>query len=264
MIALITGASSGIGRAMAVGFAKRGFNLIVVARRRQRLLELKEEVQEKYGVKVRCFCHDLSRTEECLRLFEEVSRVNVDVVVNSAGFGVFGKFHETSLEDELKMIDVNIKAVHTLTKLFLQKFRERNKGFILNVASIAGFMAGPEFSSYYASKSYVINLTKAIHEELRVEKSNVYIGALCPGPVRTEFNEIAGAQFATAGISDVEAAEYAIEKMFDGQMIIIPGAGTRLLRVAAKYAPDNVMLAATGAVQRSRKKIEKDTDVISE
>ena len=162
------------------------------------------------------------------------------------------------------MIDVNIKAVHTLTKLFLQKFRQRNKGFILNVASIAGFMAGPEFSSYYASKSYVINLTKAIHEELRVEKSNVYIGALCPGPVRTEFNEIAGAQFAVAGISDVEAAEYAIEKMFDGQMIIIPGTGTKFLRVAAKYAPDNVLLAATGAVQRSRKLIEKDTDIITE
>lgn len=264
MIALITGASSGIGRAMAVGFAKRGFNLIIVARRRQRLLELKEEVQEKYGVKVRCFCHDLSKTDECIKLYEEVSRVNIDVVVNSAGFGVFGKFHETSLEDELKMIDVNIKALHTLTKLFLQKFRERNRGFILNVASIAGFMAGPEFSSYYASKSYVINLTKAIHEELRFEKSNVYIGALCPGPVRTEFNEVAGAQFAVSGASDVEVAEYAIEKMFDGQMIIVPGAGTKFLRVAAKYAPDNVLLGAVGAVQRSRKVIEKDTDIITE
>ena len=264
MIALITGASSGIGRAMAVDFARRGFNLIIVARRRQRLLELKEEVQEKYGVKVRCFCHDLSKTEECLKLYEEVSRVNVDVLVNSAGFGVFGKFHETSLEDELKMIDVNIKALHTLTKLFLQKFRERDKGFILNVASIAGFMPGPEFSSYYASKSYVVSLTKAIHEELRFEKSNVYIGALCPGPVRTEFNEIAGAQFAVTGASDVEVAEYAIEKMFDGQMIIVPGTGTKFLRAAAKYAPENILLSAVGAVQRSRKKIEKDIDIISE
>ncbi len=262
MIALVTGASSGIGRAMALGFAKRGFNLIIVARRVQRLVELKQEITEKYGVKVRIFAHDLSKVDECKKLFEEVSRVNVDVVVNSAGFGVFGSFDETDLDDELKMIDVNIKAVHVLTKLFLQKFKQKNRGFILNVASIAGFMAGPQFSSYYASKSYVIQLTRAIHEELRYIKSNVYVGAFCPGPVRTEFNEIAGAEFATSGISDVEAAEYAIEKMFDGQMIIIPTFGTKILRAAAKLAPDDIVLAATGAVQRSRKVIEKDTDII--
>lgn len=262
MIALVTGASSGIGRAMALGFAKRGFNLIIVARRVQRLVELKQEITEKYGVKVRIFAHDLSKVDECKKLFDEVSRVNVDVVVNSAGFGVFGSFDETDLDDELKMIDVNIKAVHVLTKLFLQKFKQKNRGFILNVASIAGFMAGPQFSSYYASKSYVIQLTRAIHEELRYIKSNVYVGAFCPGPVRTEFNEIAGAEFATSGISDVEAAEYAIEKMFDGQMIIIPTFGTKILRAATKLAPDDIVLAATGAVQRSRKVIEKDTDII--
>lgn len=263
MIALVTGASSGIGRAMALGFAKRGFNLIIVARRRQRLVELKKEVQEQYGVKVRMFCHDLSKTEECMKLYEEVSRVRVDIVVNSAGFGVFGPFDETSLEDELKMIDVNIKAVHILTKLFMRDFKKRDKGFILNVASIAGFMAGPEFSSYYASKNYVLQLTKAVHEELRHEKSNVYIGAFCPGPVRTEFNEIAGAEFAITGISDVEAAEYAIEKMFDGQMIIVPTASAKFLAAASKVVPTNIMLAATGAVQRSRKAIgEGDRNVV--
>ncbi len=262
MIALITGASSGIGRAMATGLARRGFNLIIVARRRQRLIELKEELQEKYGVKVRCFCHDLSKTEECKKLFEEVERVNVDVVVNNAGFGVFGAFDETDLDDELKMIDVNIKAVHILTKLFLQKFKKRDRGFILNVASIAGFMAGPEFSSYYASKSYVLQLTKAIHEELRHIKSNVYIGAFCPGPVKTEFNEIAGAEFAVEGITDVEAAEYAIEKMFDGQMIILPTFSAKFLAMAAKLLPTDIMLAATGAVQRSRKAVEGSEDVV--
>lgn len=260
MIALITGASSGIGRAIALGFARRGFNLIIVARRRQRLIELKKEVQEQYGVKVRMFCHDLSKTEECIKLFEETSRVNVDVVVNSAGFGVFGSFDETDLYDELKMIDVNIKAVHILTKLFMKKFKERDSGFILNVASIAGFMAGPEFSSYYASKNYVLQLTKAVHEELRHVKSNVYIGAFCPGPVRTEFNEIAGAEFAAAGISDVEAAEYAIEKMFDGQMIIVPTATAKLLTVASRLVPTGILLAATGAVQRSRKLGDKNDE----
>lgn len=256
MIALITGASSGIGRAMALGFAKRGFNLIITARRVERLIELKKEAVEKYGVKVRIFCHDLSEPEECKKLFEEVSRVNIDVVVNSAGFGVFGAFDNTDLDAELKMIDVNIKAVHILTKLFLQKFKERNSGFILNVASLAGFMAGPNFSSYYASKSYVLQLTKAIHEELRHVKSNVYIGALCPGPVKTEFNEVAGAEFAVSGITDTEVSEYAIEKMFDGQMIIVPTAYAKLLKTAAKVVPTNIMLAATGAVQRSREVIK--------
>jgi len=252
MIALITGASSGIGRAMALGLAKRGFNLIITARRIERLIELKREVIEKYGVKVRIFCHDLSNPNECKKLFEEVDKVNIDVVINSAGFGVFGAFDETDLDSELKMIDVNIKAVHILTKLFLKKFKERNSGFILNVASIAGFMAGPNFSSYYASKSYVLQLTKAIHEELRHVKSNVYIGAFCPGPVRTEFNKVAGAEFAVSGITDVQAAEYAIEKMFDGQMIIVPTAAAKLLKTAASIVPTNIMLAATGAVQRSR------------
>jgi len=260
MIALITGASSGIGRAMACGFAKRGFNLIIVARRVERLVKLKREVVEKYGVKVRIFCHDLSQPDECKKLFEEVNRVNVDVLVNSAGFGVFGEFDETDLDEELKMIDVNIKAVHILTKLFLKKFKERNSGFILNVASIAGFMAGPKFSSYYASKSYVLQLTKAIHEELRYVKSNVYIGALCPGPVKTEFNQVAGAEFAVSGTTDVEVAEYAIEKMFDGQMIIIPTATAKLLKVASKVVPTNIMLAATGAVQRSREVIKENNE----
>ena len=119
-------------------------------------------------------------------------------------------------------------------------------------------MAGPNFSSYYASKSYVLQLTKAIHEELRYVKSNVYIGAFCPGPVKTEFNEVAGAEFAVSGITDVQAAEYAIEKMFDGQMIIIPTATAKLLKTAASIVPTNIMLAATGAVQRSREVISDD------
>ena len=150
------------------------------------------------------------------------------------------------------MIDVNIKAVHILTKLFLQKFEKRNYGYILNVASLAGFMAGPWFSSYYASKNYVLQLTKALYEELRAERSNVYVGAFCPGPVNTEFNEVAGAEFAVAGLNEMQAAEYAIEKMFDGQLIIIPSLYAKLTAAAAKVAPTKVMLAATGMVQRSR------------
>ncbi|MBR5088819.1 MAG: SDR family NAD(P)-dependent oxidoreductase, partial [Ruminiclostridium sp.] len=182
MIALITGASSGLGRSFAKILARRGFDLVVVARRRQRLVELKQELVHNYGVRVKILCHDLSDPDECRQLFEETERVNIDILMNCAGFGVFGKFVETDLDSELNMIDVNIKALHILTKLYLQKFVKRNYGYILNVASLAGFLAGPFFSSYYASKNYVLQLTKAIYEELRADHSNVYIGAFCPGP----------------------------------------------------------------------------------
>ena len=252
MIALITGASSWLGRSFSKILAKRGFNLVIVARRRQRLLELKKELVETYGVKVKILCHDLSDADECRQLYEEVEHANIDILLNNAGFGVFGKFTETDLDTELKMIDVNIKAVHILTKLFLQKFEKRNYGYILNVASLAGFMAGPWFSSYYASKNYVLQLTKALYEELRSEHSNVYIGAFCPGPVDTEFNDVAGAEFAVGGMDEMQAAEYAIEKMFDGQLIIVPSLYAKLISAAAKVAPTKVMLAATGKVQKAR------------
>lgn len=252
MIALITGASSGMGREMAIGLAKRGFNLVIVARRRQRLLELKKEIVEKYGVKVKVIVRDLSKTEECIGLFNDVEKANIDIVINNAGFGVFGGFTETSLDDELRMIDVNIRAVHILTKLFLQKFKKRNSGYILNVASLAAFMAGPLFSSYYASKNYVLQLTKAIYEELRMEKSNVYVGAFCPGPVRTEFNETSGADFAVKGMDEKDAAEYALEKMFDGELIIVPTFGSKFLAAASRFVPTKMFLAATGMVQKKR------------
>ncbi len=253
MTALVTGASSGIGRSMAIELAKRGYNLILVARRKQRLFELKQEITSKYGVKVRWFSLDLSQKEACVELYKRVEHVTVDVLINCAGFGVFGAFDETDLESELKMIDVNIKAVHILTKLFLRKFKARNKGYILNVASIAGFIAGPDFSSYYASKNYVLQLTKAIYEELRHSRSNVYIGAFCPGPVCTEFNEVSGAEFAVAGISDATAASYAISHMFRRELIIVPTATAKLVALASKLVPEKILLAVTGKVQYSRK-----------
>lgn len=261
MIALITGASSGLGRSFAKILAKRGFDLVLVARRRPRLVELKKELTEKYGIRAKVLCHDLSDPDECRQLVEEVERVSIDILINSAGFGVFGKFTETDLDRELQMIDVNIKAVHILTKLFLQKFVKRGHGYILNVASLAGFMAGPWFSSYYATKNYVLQLTKAIYEELRLEKSNVYIGAFCPGPVKTEFNEVAGAEFAVQGIDEMEAAEYALDKMFDGQLIIVPTVYGKLAAAAAKVMPAKMMLAATGAVQRSRTVREPELEI---
>lgn len=252
MIALVTGASSGIGRAMAMNFACRGINLILVARSYDKLLEVKREIRTFSDVRVKIITKDLSRSEECIELHEEVAPVKIDILVNNAGFGLFGRFDETDLNTELNMIDVNIKSLHTVTKLFLQDFKKRNYGYILNVASIAGFMAGPMMSTYYATKSYVLQLTKAIYEELRLEHSNVYIGAFCPGPVDTNFNKVANVEFSAGSISAEDAAEYAISKMFERKLIIIPTKLFKAISVLTKIAPTNIALFCTSLAQKAR------------
>lgn len=253
MIALITGASSGIGEELAKDLAKRGFNLILVARRAKRLKEIKEIITSKYNVKIKLICLDLSVSENCVKLHQMVQNMNIDIVINNAGFGLFGKFQQTSLERELEMIDVNIKAVHILTKLFLQDFSSRNYGFILNVSSIAGFMAGPLMATYYASKNYVLQLTRAISQELKQNKVNVYVGALCPGPVDTEFNSVAGSQFAVGGTTAEEIAKYAVDEMFRGKTVIIPKKEIKALALLSKAVPSKLMLWCAYFAQTARR-----------
>ena len=191
MKALVTGASSGIGKDIAFTLNDMGYDLILVARNKKQL----DEVAKQLSGKVEIIDLDLASTFNCTKLYNKVKKEDIEIVVNNAGFGLFGKFNDTKLDKEMDMIDTNIKAVHTLTKLFLKYFKEKNKGYILNVASSAGFLPGPLMSTYYATKSYVLHLTEAINEELRREKSNVYIGTLCPGPVDTNFNKTAGVEF---------------------------------------------------------------------
>ena len=219
MKALITGASSGIGRDMARILSSMGFETILIARREDRLKELQKEL----GTKSEIICADVSNVNECKRIYERVKEQDIDVVINNAGFGIFGEFTSIDLDKELNMIDVNIKAVDILTKLFLRDFKEKNKGYILNVASSAAFLPGPLLSSYYASKAYVLRLTEAIYEELRREKSNVYVGVLCPGPVDTEFNDVASVKFSLKGLKSSYVAKYAIDKMFKRKLVIVPG-----------------------------------------
>ena len=135
---------------------------------------------------------DLSKREECFALYEKYKNADIDFLVNNAGYGLFGYFDETDMQKELDMIDLNVTAVHILTKLFLKDFVKNDRGYILNVASSAGFLAGPYLSTYYATKNYVLKLTMAINEELRKRRSNVSVSALCPGPVDTNFNNVAG------------------------------------------------------------------------
>lgn len=174
MRALITGASSGIGRDMARELNKKGYDLVLVARDIIRLQEVKNGLKGNVEV----IQMDLADAENCKKLYEQVK--DIDILINNAGFGSFGDFAETDLDKELSLIDTNIKAVHILTKLYLKDMIEKDSGHILNVASIAGFMPGPLMCAYYASKAYVVRLSEGIREELKKKKSKVKISLLCP------------------------------------------------------------------------------------
>lgn len=255
MIALVTGASSGIGRDIARSLAKHGINVIITARRRDRLEELKAELIRNYGVKVQIIAADLSDTKQCIELHRRVKKYGIDIFVNNAGFGEFGEFTESDLKRELEMLDVNVKAFHTLFKLFLQDFKKRDYGFILNTASSAGFFPGPFFSSYYASKAYVVRMTQAVHEELRREHSNVSLSMLCPGPVQTEFLDKARVTFSMPPQSSSYVAEYAVRQMFAGELTIAPDPVTKAGIYLGKLVPDFILAYGAGYIQKKRERL---------
>ena len=245
MLALITGASSGMGRDMARILSKMGYDLILVARRRERLLELKKELDTNVTV----ISMDLSIVQNNYKLYEKVKNKNIDILINNAGFGLFGEFVKTEIETELKMIDLNVVAYHILTKLFLQDFVRKDKGYILNVCSSVGFMAGPRMATYYATKNYITKLTMAINEELRVSKSHVVVSALCPGPVATEFNQVAHGTFAIREASSYEVAKYAIDKLMKKKMIIIPTLLMKLTLFFNRFVPYRLALYIAYKIQ---------------
>ncbi len=234
MKALITGASSGLGWEMAEILSRKGYDIIAVARRQEKLKELKQKLKTD----VEILCLDVTCREDLKQIEDRLD--NVDIFINNAGFGVFGDLCSSDLDKELQMIDTNVKAVHILTKLAARKFKEKNSGYIMNVASIAAFFPGPLFSAYYASKAYVFRLTQSLYEELRREKSNVKISVLCPGPVKTEFEEVAKVSFGNGDekgrsliIADKrKVSEYAIEMMLKGKHIIVPCA---LMKIAVFF-----------------------------
>lgn len=250
--ALVTGASSGIGYEMARVLSHLGYELILVARREGRLLELQKLLETRSEI-VLC---DLSKEEECKELYKKVKEKDISVLINNAGFGLCGNFTETDLNKELSMINVNIKAVHILTKMFLKDFVKKDDGYILNVASSAGLMAGgPLMATYYATKAYVVDLTCAINTELSDMGSNVYIGALCPGPVDTEFSEVADVKFEMKGIDKKYCAKYALYNMFENRkMIIVPSAGMKLSVCASKFVPTRPLLEITRRIQERKNK----------
>ena len=197
---------------------------------------------------------DLADERNCYRLYKSIEHEKVDVLINNAGFGAYGSFLKTDLKAETQMIDLNCKALHILTKLFLKDMNDKNSGYILNVASSAGLMqGGPYMAAYYATKSYVVNLTRAINQELMENKSNVYVGALCPGPVNTEFNEVAGVKFSLDGISAKECAIDGVYGMLEERkMIIVPTLKMKLLTAVSKFLPTRLVLFVSGLIQSKK------------
>ena len=239
MRALITGASSGIGEEIAKYLDWLGCETILVARRKDRLEELQKKLTHHSDV----ISLDLGKEENVYKLIDMTKDVDIDILINNAGFGLFGKFYETDLDRELEMINLNIKTLHILTKEFVKRLRNKSDGgYILNVASSAGFLAGPNLSTYYATKNYVLKLTEAINEELRVDKSNVHISALCPGPVDTEFNKVAKGSFTTKALTAEKVAKIAVNGMFKNKMIIIPGTAIKLGRFFMRFVPERTLL----------------------
>ena len=228
--ALITGATSGFGMEMAIYLHKMGWKLILTGRNETIL----RRMAQRFGNDTRYIALDLSERGSAETLYQFCQGLRVDFLINNAGFGVFGEFTETSLEQELELIEVNIRSLHILTKLFLRDMVKRDCGQILNVGSVAGFMTGPLLSSYYASKNYVVRLTTAIREELRRKGSNVKIAVLAPGPVDTNFNNRAGVTFSAKPVNPKIVAQYGIDKALEGRCIIIPYLPVKVGAVMAK------------------------------
>lgn len=250
MKALVTGASSGIGYEISKYLAKRGYDIIVVSRNRQALENLKNEIKTN----VQIVCMDLSVVDNCVKLYENFKDENIDVLINNAGFGMYGNFDILDMNKEIEMINVNILVCDILTKLFLKDMKKRDSGYILNVGSIAGFMPGPLMSSYYASKSYVVKLTQAIRKELKKSKSGVSVSVLCPGPVNTNFNNTAGVKFAVRPLSSEYVAKYAVDMLFKKKLVIVPGFTIKLARFFSKFTPDNILAEITYYIQTKKDK----------
>ncbi len=246
MKALITGASSGMGRDMAKILSQKGYDLILVARDEKKLEEVKKQLKTETKIVVM----DISKEENCKKIYEE--NKDIDILINNAGFGDCGHFEETSLDKDIQMIHTNIIAYHILTKLYLKEMIKKDSGKILNVASIAGFMPGPLMTTYYSTKNYVVRFSESIREELRRKKSKVQISILCPGPVDTNFNKVADVEFALKGLSSEYVAKYAINKFFKGKFYIVPGWKIKLARIGVKLAPASFVAKISYNMQKRK------------
>ncbi|HET8981032.1 MAG TPA: SDR family oxidoreductase [Solirubrobacteraceae bacterium] len=261
--ALITGASSGIGAAIARELAQRGHGLVLVARRKPKLDELAEELRAEYGVRAEAIGCDLAKPTSRQRLPARIEALGleVNVLVNNAGFATGGPFHEADPERELEQVRVLVEAPVALTSAFLPAMVRHGRGAILNVASTAGMQPLPYSAGYSAAKAYVLTFSEALHQELH--GSGVTVTALAPGPVATEFWDIAGWEVASgqsfekavprqAWVTAEQAAEAGVKGLADGRRVVVPGLPIRAAMLATQYLPHAVKLPAIEWAMRRR------------
>lgn len=253
MKALVTGASSGIGRDMARYLSSKGYDLILVGRNNQKLLELKGELKTES----RILNADLSKKENVFALYDEIKDEDIDMLINDAGFGVYGEFWKTDLDKETDLIGTNVIALHILMKLVLKKMKEKDKGYILNVSSLASFSPGPLMATYYASKAYVTYISRAVSKELKKAKSNIVVSVLCPGPVATNFNNVAGVNFSMKPLSSEYVAKYAIDNLLKGKRTIIPGTVNKWLHFLSKISPSSLSMETVYHNQTRKTQVKK-------
>jgi len=245
--ALITGASSGIGKELAIIHAEKGGNLVLVARRKEKLEALKQELEETFKVNVTILSKDLTQLNAPQEIYDELKSkgIQVDYLINNAGFGGHGKFHERALEDDLAMINLNIVALTLLTKLFLPEFVARNSGKVLNVSSTASFMPGPLQAVYFATKAYVTFLSNAIAEELY--DTNITVTNLMPGATETEFGQVSGMDKTDLFEKSVSAHSVALDGyngMLKGKLDVISGLTTsqKVMIKMVPFTPKKMLL----------------------
>lgn len=252
--ALITGASNGIGLELAKVHASKGGDLVLVARNKSKLDELKTELEREYKIKVYTIGKDLSLTDSAQEVFDETQKQNIqiDYLINNAGFGDFGMFAETDWNKELQMINLNIKTLTQFTKLYLQDMVKRKNGKIMNVASTAAFQSGPTMAVYYATKAYVLSFSEAIDNE--VSDKGVTVTALCPGATESGFqaaaameesNLVKGKKLPTSK----EVAEYGYVAMLKGKTVAIHGFMNRILANSVRFMPRALVVKVTRKMQ---------------
>jgi len=252
--ALITGASSGIGKEFARIHAERGGDLVIVARREEKLNELKAELESKHSVAVTVIVKDLSQPNAPTEIYDEVTKVGIEIdyLINNAGFGGRGKFHERDWQTDLTMINLNVVALTALTRLFLPDMVKRNEGKILNVSSTASLLPGPLQAVYYATKAYVTSFSNAIAEELHDTKITVTV--LLPGATETEFGSTSGMDETSMfqnTFSAREVAEDGYNAMIKGDLNIIAGMsfGQQMMMSAVPFMPKKMLLQQVRQMQ---------------
>lgn len=243
--AIVTGASSGIGTQIAKELSRRGYALVLVGRNEQKL----SAVAKMLTTPATIIAADLSTKEGCQVVIDKTASLPVDVLINNAGFGLCGDLIDTDENAELEMIETNIRAVYLLTKHFVRRFHSQNNGYILNVASSAGFLPGVHMAVYYATKSFVLRLSQAVCSELRLKKSRVHVSVLCPGPVDTNFSDRAHVHFLVPGMDSRRVARIAVNGLFRRKMVIIPGFLMKAAHVIERLLPERILTASSAMMQ---------------